>query len=155
MKRPSRRPSRKTFLWDFSDKILVRCPHCKACAHLTELRDSEGDYNGSRLVCPCCALDRDWRLDRDGSVPRPGVGPRLSGFDVDLWLVTDCCGEQLWAYNREHLDFLANYVAAKSRPKAVDSYGWSTRCMEACLPRWMILGKHRSEVLRGIEKLLA
>ena len=148
--------TKPTFLNDFYGDILVRCPRCGARAHLLELHRADGSHNGHRLVCSACALERDWVLDRDRSVPLPGSGPRLSGFDIDLWLVTECCGEILWAYNREHLEFLAGHVGAKLRPKARDpKCGWSNRCLESRLPQWMLSRRKRDDVLRGIDRLRA
>jgi hypothetical protein len=147
--------TKPTFLKDFHGDILVRCPRCAACAHLLELRRGEALYNGHRLVCLSCAFERDWVLVRDRSVPFPSGGPSLNGFDLDLWLVTECCGEQLWAFNREHLDFLERHISAKIRPKGWSpKYGLSTSCLECSLPQWMLSRHNRNDVLRGVEKLM-
>jgi hypothetical protein len=146
--------TKPTFLNSFYGDILVRCPRCTACAHLLELHRTDGSHNGHRLICSGCTLEREWVSDRDRAVPLPSRGPRLRGFDVDLWLVADCCGERLWAYNREHLDFLAGHVSAKLRPRARDpNYGWSNRSLGSCLPQWMLSRHNRDDVLRGIARL--
>jgi hypothetical protein len=140
--------AKPTFLHRFSGDILVCCPHCKARAHLLAVvHRTRGGY---RLVCSACALERDWVLSRDRVIPCPGKGPRLTGFDVDLWLSVDCCGECLWAYNLEHLDFLAGHIGSKLRLKARDpKYGWSNQDLRGCLPQWMLSRHNRNDVLRG------
>ncbi len=146
--------TKPTFLNDFYGDILVRCPRCSGRAHLLELDRTDGRHNGHRLVCSACAFEHDSVWVTDDRVSLAANGPRQSGSRIDLWLVTESCGEKLWAYNREHLDFLAGHVGAKIRPRARDpKYGWSSRCLESCLPKWMLSRHNRDDVLRGIERL--
>lgn len=80
-------------------------------------------------------------------------------FRLPLWLQTPCCGKILWAYNREHLDFLESYIKAGLRerfPLKVYETGlvmWRNKSLASRLPTWMKRAKNRDEVLRGIEKL--
>ena len=76
------------FLSDFHQDILVRCPRCSACAHLLALPRADATHIGHRLICASCAHSAEWNMDTDGVIPLPGSGPRLRGFNVDLWLVT-------------------------------------------------------------------
>ena len=107
----------------FQGNILVRCPRCCACAHLLAIHRADATHCGHRLICESCAYSAEWNLDSDRSIPVPGSGPHLSGFGLDLWLATSCCGETLWAYNREHLQFLQSYVSARIRahPRSIRS----------------------------------
>lgn len=138
----------------FHGDILVRCPRCDACAHLLALQRPDGIHNGHRVVCRSCAYFQEWNLEVDHCIPLPSGGERLAGFGLDLWLVTPCCGATLWAYNREHLQFLQDYIAARLRPHAKHpEYGWSNSSIQSRLPRWMLARANREAVLHGIDKL--
>ena len=143
------------FLSDFHQDILVRCPRCSACAHLLALQRADATHLGHRLICPSCAHSAEWNFDKHGSIPFPGSGPSLWAFDVDLWLVTPCCGETLWGYNRQHVEFLQGYVGARlrSHPRHPE-HGWSNKSMQSRLPTWMLARANREAVLHGLNKLL-
>ena len=141
-------------LSDFQGDILVRCPRCHACAHLLALQRPDGMHRGHRFVCRSCAHFHEWDLDSDGCIPLPASGPRLGGFGLDLWLATPCSGETLWAYNREHLQFLEDYISARLRTHSRHpEHGWSNSSIQSRLPRWMLARSNREAVLHGIEKL--
>ena len=77
-------------------------------------------------------------------------------FHCDLWLRIACVGQELWAYNREHLAFLGAYVAAPLRERARETkQGWGYRnlLLESRLPKWVTSAKHRDAVLAGVAKL--
>jgi len=69
-----------------------------------------------------------------------------------LWLQTRCCGQTLWAYNAPHLDFLESYVRADFR-EGMPLGQIMNLSLASRLPQWMILGRHREEVLRGVMRL--
>ncbi|MDX1912826.1 MAG: hypothetical protein SFV22_15145 [Saprospiraceae bacterium] len=72
-------------------------------------------------------------------------------FHLPVWLQTAFSGEILWAYNFEHLDFLAAHVGAKLRER--NGFKFQVRSIGARLPRWMTSAGNREGVLRAIEKL--
>lgn len=143
----------------YADLIYVVCPACGARAQivprpdLPELRyHSELQYRPRRLVCPGCALTREWVAERRGAA-LVGValgGPNDPFFGLALWLQTPCCGRLLWAYNERHLDVLHAYVSADLRERAGFAMGMLGR-----LPAWIKVATHRSEVLRAIDRLRA
>ena len=140
----------RTFLGTFADDILTRCPRCSACAHLRRLA-IDSDY---RLTCTACGLVRDWVLRRDRVVPVPSAGPRLDGFGLELWLKLPCCGETLWAYNEQHVQFLQGLVSAKLRERQKDpQWGWSNGSLDSRLPKWILSAKNRRRVLAGVARL--
>ena len=143
------------YLSHFHGDILVRCPRCSACAHLVALQRADTTHLGHRLVCALCGHSAEWNFDADGLIPLPASGPRLAGFNLDLWLVTPCCGETLWAYNREHVEFLQSYIAARLRSQFKHpEHGWSNQSMQSRLPAWMLSRANRDTVLHGLQKLL-
>jgi hypothetical protein len=80
-----------------------------------------------------------------------GVPP----FGARLWLEAECCGgHTLWALNREHLDYLADYVAETQREREFPSPS-GNRQLAYKLPKWMKLAKNREEILRVVARLRA
>ncbi|HEX6963604.1 MAG TPA: hypothetical protein VF175_17180 [Lacipirellula sp.] len=78
-------------------------------------------------------------------------------FHLPLWLQTPCCGHVLWAFNIEHLTFLESYIEADHRTALPEEVAQRLRIRNATLasrlPKWTIVAKHRSEVLKCIRKL--
>lgn len=164
----------------FEERVLVLCPRCEGCAVIA------GVGQALRLTCSSCAVSRDWdgrlhALDQDGN-PKVWMRSRHSGswidaetgraaspqdrmygreffFGAELWLRTECCGGHLlWAFNREHLDWLDSYVAADLRersPNSPPAPSASHSQLARKLPAWMKRAEHRDEVLRNLERLRA
>ncbi len=144
----------RTFLWHFAGDILVRCPTCAGCAHLQRLPAPPGRRVGYRLVCGRCAATRDWLLARDRVIPSPAAGPELHGFGLALWLQVTCCGHVLWAYNLAHVAFLERYIGARVRTqRSVPRTYLGNGTLESRLPRLVLMAKHRTRVLRGLQSL--
>ena len=147
--------SERTSLSDFTHhRLLVACPRCREMASLGHVQVSRRSA-GQRLVCSACGHTAEWLRDPTWqSPPQISAGPRLDHFDLDLWLQTPCAGRTLWAYNGAHLAFLEEYIAAPLRESLDDREGWEPRGGPGRrLPRWMLLAKHRSGVLRGFASL--
>src|SRR5699024_2318562 len=107
-----------------------------------------------RLVCAHCGLTKERAAQ--AYPPRE----QDAWYDaLELWLQTPCCGETLWAYNKEHLDFLEQYVAATLRERThPDGTLWSqtparNSTLASRLPAWIKSAKNREAVLKGIGKL--
>jgi hypothetical protein len=67
-----------------------------------------------------------------------------------LWFRTDIKGEIFWAYNRQHLCDIQEYVSAKLRERQI--LGFTT--MVEKLPLFIVSAKNREIVLRKINDLL-
>ncbi len=67
------------------------------------------------------------------------------------WLRTPCCGHVLWATCPQGLELLAAFVASPLRERL--RHNWPDRELLAGLPRWLIVARHRDEVLRAIDRL--
>jgi hypothetical protein len=72
-------------------------------------------------------------------------------FRLPLWLQTDFSGNTLWAYNLEHLDFLARHIGANLRER--NGFQFNVRSIGARLPRWMSAAHNRDALLKTIEKI--
>jgi hypothetical protein len=69
-------------------------------------------------------------------------------FGLPLWLCTDVRGQQLWAYNRDHLAFLEAYLRAAVRQRAPN---WNAS-LASRLPQWMKSASMRQDVLKAITR---
>jgi len=143
-----------TYLDQFAHEVLVRCPDCSGQARLLRRTNKAGKLAGYRFICASCCHTRQWPRMGDNSFPGPSGGPRLTGFELDLWLQVSCCGSTLWAYNVSHIAFLEKYVAATVRERRKNLWGWSrNNSLESRLPRWIQVAKNRPAVLKGLAKM--
>jgi hypothetical protein len=165
---PRRFQDQQVTVWDFTDEILVRCPRCQGCARIVArpgTRDRVTTWTPRRLVCGCgYVADHPPRAVASGPGHRSPQGEVADPYmGLPLWLQATCCTNQvLWAYNLRHLDFLAEFVAAKIRERSPQprppQWGspplWHQRMtMVAKLPTWLKSAKHRGEILRTIARL--
>ncbi len=138
-----------TWSRDFVDQLLVRCPRCARAARLTY--QEEPRY---RLACAHCGHTRDWKRQENGGFLMPGPGPRLAGFELELWLQVPCCGSVLWGYNPAHVAELEALVGARLRERQRHpERGWANSSLASRLPKWVKSAKNRPEVLRALAAL--
>ena len=113
------------YLGDFYTYRIVECPNCKKAI----------DFVLPKLACIHCGV--------------------IQGFDdksfittvaVNDFLQINCCGENLWAYNLEHLDFIEKYVQAKIREREPNV----NKSLASRLPNWIKSKKNRNEILKCI-----
>src|SRR5713226_1184834 len=95
-------------IYEFAHKFLVHCPQCENCARVVPKNNEDTNYFAPRrLICTKCGYVKDW-AEKSISIG----GETDWYFCLPLWLQTPCCGKTLWAYNKEHLDFLESFVRA-------------------------------------------
>ncbi|WP_053001354.1 MULTISPECIES: hypothetical protein [unclassified Exiguobacterium] len=124
-------------IYSFMNPMLVICPRCGGQADVWEKNDEV------RLSCLHCS-----HLQTKESGAKY-IGEAIDvHYSLPLFLQTGCCGDVLWTYNREHLNYIKDYIEAKIRT----SEG-TNRSFESRLPAWMKSKQNRKDVLRAIEKL--
>ncbi|UKS27299.1 hypothetical protein LOZ80_38700 [Paenibacillus sp. HWE-109] len=126
-------------IYDFLFKydILIECPHCMKCAKGLKRVDGKFSYI---MQCKRCGVLTD---------PIVGTWGNGTFMGLNLWLRTNCCGELLWAYNEQHLDFMDGYINSSLR-EAIPNKNQS---LASRLPNWIKSGKNREELTKGIIKL--
>ncbi|MEE3718420.1 hypothetical protein V2H45_16895 [Tumidithrix elongata RA019] len=148
-------------IYDFGHSFWVHCPQCDRLSTVMPFSESASEaaplpqtqthkiFDRHRLSCKYCGYSKDWQ----GNSVTIG-GDRDWYFNLTLWLQIPCCGEILWAYNAEHLDFLENFVRAKLRERSPDpKLGWQNQSLASRLPNWLQSAKNRQQILHGIAKL--
>ena len=153
MKTSSRFSDKRIQIYEFSNQFLVVCPQCDRKAEvLIEVETQQNKpalFFPRRLSCSSCGYSKEWA---DNGL---AIHPNQDWyFELPLWLSIPCCGEILWAYNAQHLDFLEDFVKARLRERTNDDmHGWSNRSLASRLPKWIQRAKNRDEVLKCITKL--
>ena len=138
-----------------ANTVLVECPRCGHCAsHKPINPDNTRDWFAPRrLVCPNCALTRDWAKKQIGRNWYQSPA-RDDYFNEILWIHGTMGANEIWAYNWQHLDLIENYVSAKHRQHVRDpKLGWANKSFVNRLPKWMTSSKNRTDVLQLIERI--
>lgn len=146
-------------IYDFAKNILVACPACagKALVRGEGFGSPKPEISEIKAVCAACGYNKTLENIPKREEPKQKRGKILifgapvdPFFHLPVWLQTEFSGEVLWAYNLEHLDFLAAHVGAKLRERTGAN---RPRSIGSRLPRWMTSAANREEVLKTIEKL--
>lgn len=70
-------------------------------------------------------------------------------FGLELWFLSSFDNKSIWALNREHLDYLIEYLGAELREDPV--LGRRTQADE--LPTFMKLGKNRDKIVKVLKQM--
>lgn len=122
--------------------VDVVCPRCERRARVAVHCPGR-----ATLSCAGCAYVATWP---GTSRVQAWGGPIDPYFWQPLWLRAGCAGHTLWAFNRQHLDILAEYVGAGLRERGPAEHAMT---MVARLPAWIKTAKHRAEVLKVLDRL--
>jgi len=123
--------------------ILVACAKCGKCASLREfVFPRKPKTMVLRLGnCSCLHCGHQWSMPAEWNFYSTGT----------LWLTIRCHKNVLWILNRPHLDFMEQFIAADLREERMPEM--SSRRLSSALPRWLISGKNRDDVVRCLKKL--
>lgn len=121
-----------------------RCPRCGRWLGRRSIRNLTKSGKVVR-ACPCGA-EVLAKVSKSVTIGAP-VDP---WFRLPVWLQRRFRDELLWAYNRRHLLFLRDYVAADLRQRQPRRKG----TLASSLPQWLKSGADREAILKAIEDLL-
>ncbi|MNU83365.1 hypothetical protein D3C71_730650 [compost metagenome] len=126
-----------SFFYDY-DKLL-ECPDCSSCIKL--LKD--------RLVINCkkCGYLKD--LNSYGQVTSLWGRREGEAYGYKLYLRVPACGHELWAFNKEHLDYLAGYISSKNRRQMPNV----NQSVASRVPNWMKSSKNRNQLINALIRL--
>lgn len=100
-----------------------------------------------KLTCTGCKCEM---VEKIQWYKEPNVKARDPFFGIKLWFVSNIKGNEFWAYNREHLSFINDYVTAKIRKREPNR----NSSLVSRLPDWLLSAKNRSAVANEIGKML-
>ena len=140
-------------LWSFAERVDVVCPKCGNAA-IVDHQDK-----CYRIACTHCGFNKELSGRAHLSLEEP-----VKWLGYRLLLQTKYKGNCLWALNKEHLQYLHQYISAKQRPreqivdgqpsiKQVLKPAWRGYHLTSRLPRWVVLKSSRPHVLRAIARL--
>ncbi|HTN41802.1 MAG TPA: hypothetical protein VLZ84_11660 [Asticcacaulis sp.] len=132
--------------FDFLDPILVECPACHGRAELRRQIDGTRQFK-----CTACFSVRDISPSENGVITYPPSRNICNG--LALWLEADTRLGTLYAFNFEHLEHIATYVAAHLRRVDFSRVSFRNSAVTSRLPLWVKAAKNRQEVLKAIDKL--
>lgn len=133
-----------------ADPVLIVCPKCSSKAVVIPLGEDK-----VRASCVECGYTMD-KSSNGRTFYWNSDNPTDGHFGFDLWLRTNCVGNSLWAFNKEHLKFLESYVSANLREREEDEeLGWRNASLASRLPKWIKSSKNRIALLKAINELKA
>ncbi len=147
-------------IYDFVKEVLVVCPKCsgKAFVRADDFDTPKYEIIEVRIICSSCGFNKTLESRSKRKDPKQKEGnilifgsPVDPFFHLPDWLQADFSSEILWAYNLEHIEFLAEHVGAKLRER--NGFKFRIRSIGARLPRWMTSASNREAVFKAIEKL--
>ncbi len=154
-----------TSIWDFSTNFLVICPNCTKMAQV--ISDWKIENEPAKFSCLHCGRTKELYINKSTYMFTPSLGAPEKGtvcigapfdwyFHYPLWLQQLCCGHVLWAQNKEHLEWMKQYISAKIRIQKKDELlGYNNHSLAARLPKWIQSASNRPKLLKAIEKLEA
>ncbi len=132
--------------------IELNC-HCSNCA--AEIKVDIPSVNEKKDViaikCSSCGktenykprnISQQWKYKNTGE-------PSDTYFGLPLWLSENFRGNNFWAFNYDHLEYLKQYISAELREKN----GRPFMTMVEKLPEWMKSGKNREKLVKLITEL--
>lgn len=123
--------------------VRCRCYHCGSwiTRKYTNQKYTR-EINVSCSKCQCTMIEKViWH--------RLHMGAYDPYFGLNLWFVGNVRGKTFWAYNREHLSFIQNYVSAKLRIREPNR----NSSLVSKLPAWLLSSKNRLAVVKEITKM--
>jgi len=134
----------------FTKEFAVVCPDCRQQAMVKPDVSDANEPDRYQLTCVHCGLSKHkvtgpvWHChaDRDW----------VFGLPLYYTINTNQC--MLCAFNKEHLRYIGDFVAAKIRLRRRDEHGWANQSQISRLPRWVKLARNRSLILARIRRLL-
>jgi hypothetical protein len=120
------------------DKLL-ECPECMGCILLKK------DY----LIVNCNKCGHQKNLRSNGLVNSMWGRREGTAYGYKLYLRTSACGHELWAFNKEHLDYLEGYINSINRQRKPNI----NQSVASRMPEWMKISRNRVQIINALKKL--
>jgi len=131
-----------------------QCSHC-ARYYRIYLKDSKHPRGKIQVACPYCSQPNqaDIAIRSQRYIYAEPSGGKDPYFGYPLYYQDSFRGQPIWALNREHLQYLIDYLGADQRKHPID-YG-GKRTQSDTLPTFMKTAKNRPGIIKLLEKMLA
>jgi len=138
----------------YKSEYIVKAK-CEPCATYfrTTVEENLEQFKVLRVNCPRCdTLANSATVQKIRPVQVSYCQEIIQGRErytgYPLYFLDYLDGEPIWALNREHLDYLINYIEADLRKEPHGKYGQSW-----AIPKFMKLAKNRNRVLKVLKRL--
>lgn len=133
-------------------KLIVK-RHCDNCgkAFTINIPNQKEKTDTLTVPCPHCGITRTFTPRNEAyQLVYKNKGKASDPiFRLPLWFQSQVKGNVFWAFNREHLTEIKNYVASKLRERQITGY---TTMVEK-LPNFIKDAKNRAAILKTIKRL--
>lgn len=144
-----------------ADRAVYRCAvhnKCKECGqyYRVDITDrSKQHFHALHVACPYCGYVMSGEVQKS----RKYAGyiseirkAREPFFGLELWFLTSCDDKPVWALNREHLDYLIEYLDADLREKPAEFT--SMKSQADSIPTFMKTAKNRNAIVKRLKSLI-
>ena len=130
--------------------------HCSNCGryYRVDLKPTDAqNFNKLMVACPYCGTKMQGQVHKTAycdyycSSIKQGCDPF---FNLPLWFLSSFNGKLVWALNREHLNYLIDYLSATLREKPT-TYPLKTQSDH--LPTFMKTAKNRERIVKILRKM--
>jgi hypothetical protein len=134
----------------FAVTLHCHCFHCAAPLNV-DMKNVSEEKESIAVRCLNCGETekyepknelQEWYFKSTGK-------PSDNYFGLPLWLTENFRGNNFWAFNYKHLEYLKQYISANLRERNTRTH-WT---MVEKLPNWMKTAKNRASLIKLITEL--
>jgi predicted RNA-binding Zn-ribbon protein involved in translation (DUF1610 family) len=134
----------------FSVMLNCNCSHCSAELKV-DMKNVNEKKDSIAVRCPNCGetenyeprnVSQEWYFKDTGQLSE-------RYFGLPVWLTANFRGNDFFAFNYKHLEYLKQYISADLRERNNRTH-WT---MVEKLPSWITSGKNRDKILKLISDL--
>lgn len=128
------------------------CPKCGRYYRVDIDEESKQHFPALRVACPFCGHMTAGKVHRtrQGFTYYSEVqNGREPFFGFELWFLAYLGRKAVWALNREHLNYLIDYLSADLRQKPADYF--SQHAQADHLPTFMKTAKNRERIVKLLQ----
>jgi len=144
----------KESIKDYERYNVIVNRYCDNCGNKikVEILECNEKRNEIKIACPKCNSLRIYEPRNEKILLKPYSNTSKIAdpiFNLPLWLQMEFRKNIFWAYNKDHLGEIRNYVKSELRERQTLNH---TTMVEK-LPKFITSSKNREGILRVIEKL--
>ena len=145
--------SMKTESINYEYDVQNHCENCGRYYRVDIKKESEKNYPSLLVKCSYCGHKMVGKVQKKKKGYCGYYGQVQKGYEsifgLELWYLASFDNKPIWALNREHLDYLIEYLSAQLREDPV--LGRRTQADE--LPTFMKLGKNRDKIVKLLKQM--
>lgn len=132
------------------------CQNCERFYRINIDDKAKQNFSVLNVSCPYCheIMSGKVKKIKANYYTYPSIqGGKDTFFGYELYFLTSFKGRLVWAINREHLDYLIDYINADLREKHILGVNYALKTASNDLPTFMKSAKNRKNILKILEKM--